>query len=69
MKRLIGIFMLVLTVATMFTACGKFTCDLCEEEKSGKKYKDEFLGEEVIICKDCYKELEELGEELADAFG
>ena len=65
MKRLICVLMLVAIMATMLTACGKFKCDVCGEEKTGKKYERELLGEEIDICKDCYKELEE----LADAFG
>lgn len=44
------------------TACGKFTCQLCGEEKSGRSYKETVLGEEIIICKDCHDDLEELRE-------
>ena len=65
MKKLICVVLLVVVIATMLTACGKFKCDLCGEEKSGKKYERELFGQEIDICKDCYKDLEE----LADAFG
>ena len=64
MKKLICIVLLVVVMATMLTACGKFTCDFCGEEKTGKKYERELLGQEVDICKDCYEELEELAGSL-----
>ena len=42
-------------------SCGeKFICSLCSEEKTGKKYEEDLLGEKVAICKDCYEGLEEL---------
>jgi hypothetical protein len=65
MKKLICILLLVVVLASLFTACGKFECDACGEEKSGKKYKEEIFGKEVVICKDCYNDLQE----LANAFG
>lgn len=65
MKRLISILLLVVVLATMLTACGKFTCDMCGEEKTGKKHEESMLGETVVICDDCYKALED----LAGAFG
>ena len=58
MKKLICLALLVVVVLSLFTACGKFTCDLCGEEKSGKKHEEEFLGEKVTCCDDCYKEIE-----------
>ena len=64
MKKLICILLVVVMMATMLTACGKFKCDLCGEEKSGKKYTGEVLGEEVEYCKDCREDLED----IADAF-
>lgn len=60
MKRIVC-FLLVLVMALMLTACSKFECDLCGEEKTGTKYTTEILGKEVTYCKDCYEELEELG--------
>ena len=64
MKRLICVFLLVVMLASLLTACGKFECDFCGEEKTGKKYERELLGQEVDICKDCYEELEELAGSL-----
>ncbi len=48
---IIFIFMLTLS------SCGKFYCDICGEEKNGKKHIENIFGEEVIICDECYKEL------------
>ena len=47
---LIGVMLLSLT------ACGKFTCGLCNEEKTGKRYESEFFDFEV--CQDCYDEIQ-----------
>ncbi|MBQ8350831.1 MAG: hypothetical protein IJY20_02150 [Clostridia bacterium] len=66
MKKLIFGLVMAATLATALTGCGKFTCDLCNEEKSGKQYKDEMFGQEVVICKDCYNDLKELEEGLED---
>ena len=64
MKKMFSVILLVIVATMMLTACGKFTCDACGEEKSGKKYKESVMGEEIEICKDCYKELEELADAL-----
>jgi len=45
---LVGVMILGLT------ACGKFTCGLCQKEKSGKSYD----VEGTKICKDCHDGLE-----------
>ena len=55
MKKLIALVLLVVMMATMLAACGKFTCDICDEEKSGKQYEGAVLGEEFIACEDCYE--------------
>ncbi len=75
MKRIFCSVVLLLATMLLLVGCGKFTCDICEEEKSGKQYTEEVLGEEVVICKDCKaeldeleKELEDLGDELGDLF-
>lgn len=43
------------------TACGgkSFKCGVCSEEKNGKSYKSQLMGEEITICEDCYKEMNE----------
>ena len=65
MKKLICCLLLVVVLATMLTACGKFKCDMCNEEKSGEKHETEMLGKEVVICDDCYEDIQD----LADAMG
>ena len=61
-KKIISAILLLGTVFLM--ACGSFTCDLCGQEKNGKKYEYSLFGEKGTICKDCYKGLQE----LKDAF-
>ena len=59
MKKFICSIIVVASLATMLLACGgeKFTCDLCQEEKSGKKHSEEAFGVKITYCDDCYKEL------------
>ena len=64
MKKIISLLLVVVALATMLTACGKFECELCGKEKSGKKHKVEVLDEEAVICEDCYEELQELEDSL-----
>ena len=45
-----------------------FVCDICGEEKKGRPRKAEIWGEECEICGDCYKDLKDLRDELADYF-
>lgn len=65
MKRVICVLLLVVMLATLLTACGKFQCDLCGEEKTGKKYEEEVLGQPVTYCKDCYEDLEDIADALS----
>lgn len=65
MKRVVALVLVIASMAVLLCACGKFKCDLCGEEKSGKKYTGEVLGEEITYCKDCKEDLEDLG----DLFG
>lgn len=64
MKQKISVMLLVMIATLSLTACGKFTCDLCGEEKSGKSYSMELLGEKVTICNDCYQGLKDFGNSL-----
>lgn len=58
-KRIMALLLTALTVVSL-TACGEpFTCDICGEEKTGKKHSETILGEEIIYCNDCYKEFKE----------
>ena len=62
MKRIITLALVGVMSMSFLAGCGKFTCDMCEEEKSGKKHKEELLGEEIVICDDCYEGLQSLGD-------
>ena len=68
MKKIICSIVLILATMLCLVGCGKFTCELCGEEKSGKQYKDELFGEEIVYCSDCHEELEELEEGLDELF-
>ena len=62
MKKLIALIALLATMTVLLCGCGKFECDLCGEEKTGKKYEGELLGTEVVYCKDCREALEDLSD-------
>ncbi|MDE6873135.1 MAG: hypothetical protein K2P87_01555 [Lachnospiraceae bacterium] len=64
MKRKVIAALLATVTILSFTGCGKFTCDMCGEEKSGKKYQEELFGETITLCNDCYKGLEDLADML-----
>ena len=68
MKVLRKIVVAALLMAMLLTlcACGKFECATCGEEKSGKRYKEEFLGKEILICKDCHEKGEEINDIVND---
>lgn len=69
MKKKISVLLLTMAAVLSLTACGgKFTCDGCGEEKSGKSYKATFLGEELTLCKDCKKEFDDAKKELQNMF-
>jgi len=68
MKKKIIITLTVVTVMMSLTGCGKFKCDICGQEKSGKSYSVEVFGQQATLCKDCYDEMKELQEELQDLF-
>lgn len=55
------IVLLVFAISLALSACGNktFKCGICNEEKTGKSYKSQVMGQEVIVCEDCYKELSE----------
>lgn len=59
MKKLISILSLVM-VLIMLTACGKFTCESCQQEKSGSKHKVTVMNQSATICDDCYDKLKSL---------
>ena len=61
--RILAILLIVLVLLSL-CACGKFTCDLCGQEKTVRKHNEKILGQKVVICSDCYKELKELAKEI-----
>ena len=66
-KKILAILLTAATILSL-TGCGssKFTCDFCEEEKSGKKHTETILGEEMTFCDDCYKLWNELKDALSE---
>lgn len=64
MKKIICALLVLVTLLTVFAACGEetFTCHLCGKEKTSKKHTKEVLGQEVHYCDDCYESLNELGD-------
>ncbi len=64
MKKGILIALTLGAVLVCLTGCGKFTCELCDSEKTGKQYKGEIAGEDVILCEDCYEDINELQDAL-----
>ncbi len=55
---------LLAMVAMSAMGCKKVECDVCGETK--KCTTEEIFGEEVSICKDCQKELEDAANALED---
>ncbi len=39
-------------------ASSKFTCEICEKEKTGKKNVEKIVEKDVTMCDDCYKVFE-----------
>ena len=60
--KLIAIASLAVIAVSVLAGCGgaKFTCDNCGEEKTGKKYSKEVLGETVTYCGECKEEVESM---------
>lgn len=61
MKKKISLLLIAIAACLSLTACGKFTCDICGEEKSGKSYTTEVLGQKITMCSDCYDTLNAVG--------
>lgn len=60
MKKVLVLISVMAVLTVGFTGCGKKVCDFCGEEAKCKT--EEVLGEEVNICKDCQKDLEDLAD-------
>lgn len=68
MKKIICGILILVSSMLVLASCGKFTCDACGEEKSGKKYEVEILGETGVVCEECNEELKEIQEGLGSLF-
>lgn len=58
-KIILGLSVFILMFSLV--ACGNkaFMCDICNKEKVGKSYASQMMGQEVTICEECYKQLNE----------
>ena len=66
MKRKITLLLALATMVGALAGCGKFTCDICGQEKSGKSYKSEFLGQEIVMCQDCKDDFDAIQDGFED---
>lgn len=61
MNRVKQMFIVIITILSLLglTACGSeiFECDICNEERTGESYKSQLMGDEITICEDCYKNM------------
>lgn len=67
MKKALVILLAVCLVLGLAACAAKVECDFCGEKKVCST--KEFLGQKVNICKDCQKDLKELGDGLQGLFG
>ena len=69
--RIAVVALLLVSMLLTLCACGKFKCSTCLEEKTGKRYKEEVFGKEILICKECHEkgeELEDIVQDIGDLF-
>lgn len=61
MKKKMMVLLVAMLGVISLTACGgeSFTCDLCGEEKTGKKYTSS-TDEDMTVCEDCVDMVNEL---------
>jgi uncharacterized lipoprotein YehR (DUF1307 family) len=60
MKKIAILLALVCLVSVLLCGCGKFECELCGEEKSGKKYEGEVMGRTVVYCEECKEQVDSI---------
>ena len=66
--RIVAAILVSITALTVLTACGNIKeCDICGKMKPCKT--EEFLGQEISICSDCEKDINDLANGLSSAFG
>jgi len=68
MKKVIALGLVLISMMGVLASCGgSFECGLCGETKSGRKYKKDIYGMELLCCKDCNEEWNEYEDEINDA--
>lgn len=73
MKKFIAVICLVIAMATLLTACGKFKCDLCDKEFDRKEKvfyefrNDAGKKDKYNVCEDCNEILKDLEDDEAEA--
>ena len=60
MKRVISLIVCFVLCLGLLCGCGKFECELCGEEKSGKKYEGEVMGRTVVYCQECKEQVDSI---------
>ena len=58
----------ILAAMLLLTACGKYTCDLCGQEKSSTKHTTNIYGHKMTICDECYETMNSIGS-MIQGFG
>ncbi len=66
MKKICLTFTIFAIILTLIACVGKFKCDNCNQEKTGKKHKVEFIEEKLTICDDCYEQWKELKDDIKE---
>ena len=66
--KILAAILVSVTALPVLAYCGPLKeCDICGKTKICKT--SEFLGEEIAICGDCEKDLNNLASGLSDYFG
>ena len=60
MKKKIAALLSLVVLAMALTGCGKFTCDYCGKEKTGKQHTVTVFDEKTTMCDECYKDYKAL---------
>ena len=69
MKKVIAITLVTLTLGASLASCGKFECDVCQKEASGKPHTVNYMGRTLDLCDECNEEYEEAVELYGSLLG
>ena len=60
--RKVLVILLATCLVFVMTACSMapYMCDFCGKESTSKKHTTDFVGDKIVICDECYKELNAL---------